>query len=194
MFGRKKTEEPQLETHPPRDGAKNRPTPRRKDQEAARRQPLVPTDRKAAKSRDREARRKAYQVQRQALQTGDERNLPARDKGPARRFIRDWVDSRRSLGEFLLPAMLIVLALTFLQPLMPSRAATINLVIFVLVYLLTAAAVIDTWWMWRKLKAALLAKFGDVQAGSVMYAVTRTFQMRRARLPRPQVAIGERPS
>ena len=40
MFGRSKTTNDQLddELHPQRDGAKNKPTPKRKDQEAARRQ------------------------------------------------------------------------------------------------------------------------------------------------------------
>ena len=32
--------------------------------------------------------------QREALANGDERYLPARDKGPVRRFVRDYVDSR----------------------------------------------------------------------------------------------------
>jgi len=45
--------------HDERPGAKNRPTPKRRDQEAARKQPLVVTDRKAAKDRDKDKRREA---------------------------------------------------------------------------------------------------------------------------------------
>jgi len=56
-----------------RPGAKNRPTPKRRDQEAARKQPLVVTDRKAARDRDKEKRREALARQRQAMVTGDER-------------------------------------------------------------------------------------------------------------------------
>ena len=48
---------------------------------------------------------------RQAMVTGDDAHLPARDKGPERRFIRDHIDARWNIGEFMLPVMLIVLAL-----------------------------------------------------------------------------------
>ena len=39
-----------------------------------------------------------------------------RDKGPVRRFIRDYVDARWNIGEFMLPVMLIVLALSLRAP------------------------------------------------------------------------------
>ena len=45
------------------------------------------------------------------MRTGDDRYLPARDKGPVRRFIRDYVDSRFSFIEMLIPLMLVVLIL-----------------------------------------------------------------------------------
>ena len=47
--------------------------------------------------------------------TGDDAGLPARDKGPVRRFMRDHIDARRNLAEFMLPVMLIVLALSFMR-------------------------------------------------------------------------------
>jgi hypothetical protein len=49
--------------------------------------------------------------------------------------------------------------------------------------------------MWRKLRKRLIAKFGDdaIQRGLMMYSVTRVFQIRRARLPKPQVKHGEYP-
>ncbi len=60
-----------------RPGAKNRPTPKRSVQEAARKQPLVVTDRKVAKERDKEKRREALARQRAAMVTGDDAGLPA---------------------------------------------------------------------------------------------------------------------
>ncbi|HEY7720028.1 MAG TPA: DUF3043 domain-containing protein, partial [Pedococcus sp.] len=95
MFGRNKTlNEQQAETvaRPEREGAKNRPTPKRREQEAARKKPLVVTDRKAARQADRLKRRESSAKMREAMLTGDDRHLPARDKGPERRFIRDYVD------------------------------------------------------------------------------------------------------
>jgi hypothetical protein len=193
VFGRSKTiNEEQAETvaHPQREGAKNRPTPKRKDQEAARKRPLVETDRKAARDRERLARREASLKQRQAMVTGDDANLPPRDKGPVRRYIRDYVDARWSAGEFLLPVMLVVLALSFIQkPLMFA-------IVSIGVYGLIAVAALDGFLMWRKLRRQLAAKFGEdkVGRGLAMYAVMRGFQIRRARMPKPQVERGHYPA
>ena len=46
------------------------------------------------------------------MKAGDEKFLPARDQGPVRRFIRDWVDSRISVAEFLLPLLLVILLMS----------------------------------------------------------------------------------
>jgi hypothetical protein len=105
VFGRKKTNEELIDREPPpRPGAKNRPTPKRRDQEAANKRPLIVTDRKVARSKDKVARREGMAKQRAGMLAGDERYLPARDKGPRRRFIRDSVDARWNIGEFMLPS------------------------------------------------------------------------------------------
>lgn len=189
MFGRKKDEAaPVAEAAPERPGAKNRPTPTRKEAEAANKRPLVPTDRKAAAKAQRAAMRDARVKERQAQFTGDESHLPARDKGPERRYIRDYVDARWSVGEFLLPIMLVVLVLSFV------RQSMIQLVVFLLVYGLIIVAAIDCAIMWRRIKKGLQATLGHgASKGSLMYAVMRAFQIRRSRLPRPQVARGEYP-
>lgn len=193
MFGRSKTttdEQATTPARPPREGAKNRPTPRRRDQEAARRKPLVQTDRKAARDRDKQARREAALKQRQAMVTGDDAHLPPRDKGPVRRYVRDYVDARWNLGEFLLPIMLVVLALSFLRN--PAVFAAVSVAVYVLIF----AAAVDAWLMWRRLKPRIVAKFGadKIVRGLAMYAVMRGFQIRRARMPRPMVSRGQYPS
>ena len=196
MFGRKKSPEngtPSAVTYADRPGAKNRPTPSRREQEAARKRPLVPTDRKAAASQSREASKVARAKQRAALLSGDEAALPARDKGPVKRFIRDTVDARWNVGEFMLPVMVLVLVLTFVAPLVPSIKSWTTLLIFTMVYGLVVAGVLDAFLMWRRIKARIVARFGEAPPrGSAMYAVLRAFQMRRSRLPRPQVARGSK--
>lgn len=193
VFGRSKSlneQAAQDALHPEREGAKNRPTPKRRDQEAARKQPLVETDRKVARQRDKAKRQEQFAKQRQAMVTGDDRYLPARDKGPLRRYVRDYVDARWSLGEFMLPAMLVVLALSFI------RQSWAMLLVFVVVYGLIIFAVLDAILMWRRIKKQLVAKFGAdrMERGLAMYAVMRAFQMRRTRMPKPQVERGQYPS
>ena len=46
---------------------------------------------------------------RASLASGDDRYLPARDKGPVRAFARDYVDSRRTVGEYMLPLVIVFL-------------------------------------------------------------------------------------
>ena len=125
-----------------------------------------------------------------AMMTGDESKMPVRDRGADRRYIRDFVDARFSLGEVLLPVMLLSLLLSFI------KESWALLTVFILVYGMIALCVIDAALMWRKLKRQLVAKFGadNLQKGNTMYAVMRAFQMRRGRLPRPMVTRGQHPS
>jgi hypothetical protein len=191
VFGRKKDPKDSTSsavTYAERPGAKNRPTPSRREQESANKRPLVPTDRKAAAGQSREAAREARAKQRAALLSGDESALPARDKGPIKRYIRDTVDARWNIGEFMLPIMFAVLALTFVPAILKSAASVANLLVFTLVYALVVIGALDAFMMWRRTKAKVIAKFGEAPPrGSAMYAVMRAFQMRRSRLPRPQV-------
>ncbi|MFC7594237.1 DUF3043 domain-containing protein [Terrabacter sp. GCM10028922] len=193
MFGRKKTLNDELAAQAEADqaarpGAKNRPTPKRRDQEALNKRPLIVTDRKAASKQDKTARREAMAKQRAGMLVGDEKYLPVRDKGPRRRFIRDSVDARWNIGEFMLPIMLIVLLLSFV------RTSWALLLVFVLVYGLILVAIGDAVLMWRRTRRKVEAKFGHAEKGDAWYAIMRAFQMRRTRMPKPQVGRGEHPA
>ena len=191
MFGRKKDDNKttaQVQQRPAREGSKNRPTPKRRDQEAARKRPLVQTDRKAAKGADRQARRENAQKMRQAMVTGDEKHLPVRDKGPVRRFARDCVDVRFNLGEWLLPLMLSVLVLSLF-------AADWATYVFLGVYVVILLAILDAYLLWRRTRPKILERFGadTPLRGLAMYQVMRAFQIRRSRMPKPQVERGGTP-
>ncbi|WP_114201448.1 DUF3043 domain-containing protein [Janibacter anophelis] len=191
MFGRKKDDEtaaPEVEERAHREGAKNRPTPKRRDQEAARKRPLVQADRKSARAADRAARRENAQKMREAMMTGDEKHLPPRDKGPVRRFVRDSVDVRFNLGEWLLPLMLGVLVLSLFAAPWATYA-------FLGVYLLIFVAILDAVLLWRRTKKKILERFGaDTETrGLAMYTVMRCFQIRRTRMPKPMVERGGTP-
>lgn len=174
---------------------KGRPTPKRREAEALNRRPLVPTDRRAAKR----VQRAKYSEQRarmnQAMITGKEDDLPAQHRGPVRRWIRDYIDARWNLGEFFLPIsaaiVLILIASSFLGG-REELFVTIVLALYVVVLIALVDAVVVAFTIKRK----LTAKFGKEKLGRgvALYAVMRAFQMRRTRLPKPQVRRGEYPA
>ncbi len=164
-----------------RGNGKGRPTPRRKVAEAANKRPLVPNDRRAAAKAAREKQREMRDRQYQAMQTGDERYLPPRDKGPVKRYVRDYVDARWNLGEFFLPVALVFIVLS----LFTASNTDLAFVTVMALYAIVLLTVVDAFVMWRRLRKRIVGKFGEVPRGTVMYAVMRAFQLRRARLPKP---------
>lgn len=175
----------------PRDpeAPKGRPTPKRSEAQSQRRRAATqPTDRKAAMKRARETRRTELARQREALANGDERYLPARDKGPVRRFARDFVDSRFCIAEFFLPMAVIILILSMVRI---GQLQSIALLLWLGVIVMI---VVDSIGLGIRLKKQLNERFpNESKRGVVAYALMRTLQMRRLRLPKPQVKRGERP-
>ncbi|MHA7207840.1 DUF3043 domain-containing protein [Arthrobacter sp. MDT1-65] len=167
---------------------KGAPTPRRSVQQAARKRPLVPADRKAARDKDKSSVRDDRARMRQALDTDDERYLPLRDKGANRRFIRQFVDARVNIGEFLMIAALVFVVLSFFQSLAVQSA------VLMAFWVLIVAVIVDCVLLRRKLKKKLTEKFGGPNQGDLWYGVTRALQLRRLRLPKPQVKRGQYPS
>lgn len=178
------------------ESKKGRPTPKRKDAERPQHR-LAPVVTKEEKKRARAAAREARIATRQAFMRGDENALPARDKGPIRRFTRDFVDSRRSIGEFFLPIIFIVLILTLSSGSTKVDAtgkAVIPFTQVLSIYIMWGVlflAIVDGLILRRKLKAALAVKFPDAHfRGLAMYAWLRSTQMRRMRTPAPSVKAG----
>ncbi|MGV9263698.1 DUF3043 domain-containing protein [Kitasatospora sp. NPDC003701] len=168
---------------------KGRPTPKRSEAEAHRRTRVtVPKDRKEASRQARERMRSEREKQRTALLEGDERHLPARDKGPVRKFTRDYVDARWSLAEFFLPAAVVILVLSIVKvPALQLLSTLLFLAFFVLV-------VLDFVRLGFGLRKQLTERFaGQNTRGAVAYGLMRILQMRRLRLPKPQVRRGEKP-
>jgi Protein of unknown function (DUF3043) len=168
------------------DVGKGRPTPKRRDAEQRRRQAVrAPRDRKEAYRRTRERTRQERIAARQALMTGEEKNLPPRDRGPVRRLARNYVDSRRSAAEFFLPVALVVLLATFVRN---EVVYTIGVLLWLV---LLAVVVIDSVLLTRGLRKALTERFPNEETkGATSYALLRSLQIRRLRLPKPQVKPG----
>jgi hypothetical protein len=176
------------------DSKKGRPTPRRKDAQP-KRHTLAPVVTKDEKKRLREETRVARLAAREAYMRGEESALPARDRGPARRFVRDYIDARRSIGEYFLPIIFIVLLLT----LIPTSATVgdnkgipiTQLLSIGVMYSVLIVSVLDGFILTRKIRKAVIARFPDTPVkGLGMYGWLRSTQMRRMRTPKPQVKAG----
>ncbi|MEV0846911.1 DUF3043 domain-containing protein [Streptomyces sp. NPDC049954] len=175
----------------PRDpqAPKGRPTPKRSASQTQRRSVTnTQMTRKEAAKRQRDARRADMERQRQALATGDERYLPARDKGPVRKLARDYVDSRRCVAEWFLPAAVVILVLSMV------RVGALQNIALLFWLLLIILIVVDSVRIAMGLKKELRTRYpNEPKKGAVAYALMRTLQMRRLRMPKPQVQRGERP-
>ncbi len=173
----------------PTSSGKGRPTPSRKEAEAARKARVKPTlTKKEARKRARAQQRAAQQSGYQAMVSGDEKSFPPRDQGPVRRFARDFVDGRRLFAEFFLPVMIVILLLSLLP--FPAVVQYVTLVWLVGIALVFA----ELGWLWWNLKKNLRTRFPEQWSrGDLFYAVMRATQLRRLRLPKPAVKPGQPP-
>ena len=169
---------------------KGRATPTRKEREAANLRPLVSSDRKAGNKASRAKMNEAREKARIGMANGEEKYLPMKDKGVQRRYIRDYVDARWSVGEVILPAMFLVIILTVINNAVVQTIALVALWSFFLI------AVIDCIVAGVLIQRKLTAKFGaeKEQKGNRWYTAMRALQLRPMRLPKPQVKRGAFPA
>ena len=162
---------------------KGRPTPARKEREAARKKPLVAPRTKESKKAAAEERRKSNIAAREGYAAGDDRYLTKRDAGPVKRLIRNYVDSRWfTTGEILLPVMVLAVFITT-----PGLAEILNVVVLAIFGLF----ILESLLLARAVKKIIIQKYGNQEAKGVwLYVAFRALYPRFFRLPRPQVARG----
>ncbi|RWR25721.1 DUF3043 domain-containing protein [Agrococcus lahaulensis] len=172
----------------PQPGTEVRRTPKQSEQVARNRRPLVPEDRKEARRQVQEKMRSEREKARRGFESGDEKYLPARDKGPVRRYVRDWVDARLSIGTAAMPMMIVVLVMTFVND--PQWRLIANLVLWGFVAVVVLDSVVMAW----QLRRALRAKFGEKDAkGHGWYATMRAVQLPFMRMPKPKTKLFQQP-
>jgi Protein of unknown function (DUF3043) len=189
LFRRTKTVTVTPEPVATKPGGKGRPTPSRKEAEAAARAraKAAPRTRKEQARAQRQSRAESSQKVRQAMKTGDERYFMPRDKGPERRFVRDFVDSRFSFIELMIPLLIVSMILGYSGN--PAMANLSSLVLMATIVLI----VLDMVFLRLRLRRELEARFpGETHKGTTYYAITRALQMKFMRLPKSQVKIGQR--
>lgn len=189
MFRRSKTDTPVTTSPeaPARPGAKGRPTPTRREAEAAAKaRARTPRTRKELAAAQRASRAESSQKVRAAMKSGDERYYPARDQGPVRRFIRDFVDSRFSFIELMVPLLIVTMVLGYSGN---AELAGIGNTILMGTILLVIG---DMLYLRFRLRRELARRFPDEPLkGTTYYAVTRALQMKFMRMPKAQVKIGQ---
>ncbi|WP_344829721.1 DUF3043 domain-containing protein [Actinocorallia longicatena] len=191
MFGRRSNENPAetAEDAVTKEGGKGRATPKRSEAEKLRRNQLVtaPRDRKEAYKRVRERQAQQRVKAREGMAKGDSKFLPKRDQGPVRKLARDYVDSRRTAGQYLMFIMLIVVAASFVR--IPILAlATLLIPPVLLAVVLTESLIIA-----RKVKKLAAERYPDEDLKGVgLYAATRSLQLRRLRIPTPVMHMGQK--
>jgi hypothetical protein len=103
-----------------------------------------------------------------------------------RRFIRDFVDSRFSFIELMIPLLIVTMVMGYSGN---ARLAEIGNTILMGTLLLV---ILDMFMLRRKLRRELTRRFPDEPLkGTTYYGVTRALQMKFMRLPKAKVKIGQ---
>lgn len=181
---------------------KGRPTPKRTDK---RRGPVAPAPQTSAEARkrrkelrssmtkeerraDKAKQRAALSQRRERMMAGEEAFLLPRDRGPVRRYARDIVDSRRNLLGLFMPAAFVLIFISLALPQVQNYFSPLMLAFLV-------AMVLDAVLLGRKVNRAVDDEFPDNTETNFrlgLYAAGRASQMRRMRIPKPQVRPGEK--
>lgn len=183
MFWSKKSTEgvdspPEPSTLPKGPAKKGQRTPTRREAEAARKQRRNPVLSKA------EVRAR----QRRSASADRLRATEARDNTAEKRLLRDFIDSRFSIGEFLVPFMVVMLGVSMLGQAYPQLLVVTTAGLYSYIIL----TLVDIIMMWRAFKKVLAERLPGTSAkGLLTFAMGRVIQIRRFRTPKPRIKRGE---
>jgi len=183
-------------TKPPAEAGKGRPTPKRSDAERNRYQTITGsttsgrgprTGTKAKLTPEDKARARSERARRtEAMRRGEDWALGPRDRGPIRKLARDYVDAHRRPSEYYMYVLIILLVALL------SRNATLNTYVSPLVLVLIAVVVVDAYLIRRALHKLAAERYpGESTRGVTTYAVMRSLQIRRFRMPVPRLKPGD---
>ena len=100
----------------------------------------------------------------------------------------DYIDARFNLGEFLLPAVVVILLVSVVG----SYWRTLTLISTLVMYMFIVGVFVDGYLMWRGFKKVLASRLPKASPkGLLMYGMARSTQIRRFRRPLPRIKRGE---
>lgn len=175
---------------PPKKGhtpGKGQPTPKRRDAEANRRRTMTaPKTRKEAARQMRERNARERKMAEQEARKGNDRYLPARDRGPAKALTRDLVDSRRTFSQYFM-FLSIGIVLIAMVP-----VPQVQLLIYYLWIVMMAVVVFEGFLTGRRAKRMVQERLPEESTrGIMMYAAMRGLMIRKLRMPKPRVDVGD---
>jgi hypothetical protein len=176
-----------------RNVGKGRPTPSRREAEGRKRGPAPPpprTQREALRRMrgSKTQRRNAAAERRERMLAGDEKYLLPRDQGPVKAYVRDLVDSRRHLAGAFMPLALLGLVVVLLPPsVVQQYVSPVSMAMLL-------AIIIEGVLLGRTVKRRVRERFptaSESAASLGFYAMTRATQLRRLRVPKPRIGLGD---
>lgn len=144
---------------------------------------------KAYKQEQKEQRRAHRREAQAAMDRGEERYLLERDRGEHKRFIRDYVDSRRYASNFVMPVALVLLVVMFIGQWAPAFASAVSIGAMLLLFALFIEGIV----LGRSVARLTKERFPEVDESNLklgFYAYSRATQPRRWRTPKPRVELG----
>ncbi len=110
------------------------------------------------------------------------------ERSPERQLVRDFVDTRWTVAEFMMPAMILVMVATMLT----INNLTLSTIVASLLWVLLAMTIINIWLMWRSFKKLLAERVpGASTKGLLAYMFNRALMIRRFRQPGPRIKRGD---
>jgi Protein of unknown function (DUF3043) len=178
------------DTRPAAQSGKGRPTPKRSEANKGRYQSITGSRTRSSGGSggskapaDRTDRARRYD----AMKRGEDWALNPRDKGPERKLVRDFVDSKRRISEFYMYALIVLLLALF------SRNKTVEDYVSPFVIVLIVLVFIDGFLIRMQIRKLIAQRLpGSSTRGLTIYAVIRALQIRRFRVPSPQVKPGDK--
>jgi len=119
------------------------------------------------------------------MRRGESWALPRKDQGQVRALARDYVDARRSVSEYYMFGVLVLVVLLFLPAL--RKSAVIDYAVLLILGVIVIESILVSG---RVIKLAQQRFPGESTRGLRMYVAVRNTQFRRLRMPTPRVKPG----
>ena len=119
------------------------------------------------------------------MRRGESWALPRKDQGQVRALARDYVDSRRSISEYYMFGVLVLVVLLFLPAL--RKSAVIDYAVLIILAVIVIESILVSG---RVIKLAQQRFPGESTRGLRMYVAVRNTQFHRLRMPPPRVKPG----